>query len=399
MNRFLRFFTQACIPGCGRTPWYALGVFLVAGAASAQVAERASDLDGRLWRANLARTGEYEASGPAGMTAAWRVETGEPVRGSAVIVGGTAYIGSGDGTLYALALETGDIQWKYDTGAAIEASPLVYRGRVFIGSGPNFFALDRATGTLHWKQHPAKRTEQSPIGINGTVFCSTGYKWGGILTGLDVETGQERWTMRDNSRIGHDGSSAAMYRNHLIYSEGSPGYDITNLETTRKVNEFDAGLDRFVLTPALRDGRMYAVGRSGVVSVDVFKKAKWTEQQVWAYREPHWKDTNPDFSSPAVDEHRMYIGNGDGFLYALDREEGTLDWKAETGGRIISSPALDTRGRVFVGSEDGFVYAFAAADGRELGRFQTGGPVLSSPALADGFLVIGSDDGTIYALR
>ena len=53
----------------------------------------------------------------------------------------------------------------------------------------------------------------------------------------------------------------------------------------------------------------------------------------------------------------MYVGSGDGLVYAFDGENGRILWTFPTDGVIDSSPALDDTGTLYIGSEDGRVYA------------------------------------------
>jgi eukaryotic-like serine/threonine-protein kinase len=73
----------------------------------------------------------------------------------------------------------------------------------------------------------------------------------------------------------------------------------------------------------------------------------------------------------------VYFGSWDGYLYAVDIENGTLRWKlnlghmpqtaaeqytfgADEGGRIVSSP-WPSDGVVYVGCDDGRLYAIEDA--------------------------------------
>jgi outer membrane protein assembly factor BamB len=127
------------------------------------------------------------------------------------------------------------------------------------------------------------------------------------------------------------------------------------------------------------------------------------------------------YSSPAVVGGIVYAGSGDGNLYAVDGESGTLKWKFQTGGRAPSSPAVDG-GVVFINSYSGYFFAVDAATGKKKWAFKTGGErrfagkhlhgsapaaetmpdpfdfYLSSPAVWQGAVYFGSGDGNVYAL-
>jgi eukaryotic-like serine/threonine-protein kinase len=111
-------------------------------------------------------------------------------------------------------------------------------------------------------------------------------------------------------------------------------------------------------------------------------------------------------SSPAFSEGIVYFASQDHTLYALNAQTGTLHWRFAMGEDLPfrwgwdyyqSSPVV-IGDRVFVGGGDGYVYAIFAKKGKELWRFKTAGRVRSSPAYADETLFLGSMDGCLYAL-
>jgi len=75
-----------------------------------------------------------------------------------------------------------------------------------------------------------------------------------------------------------------------------------------------------------------------------------------------------------------------------------LIWKFKTSGPIRSSAVIDD-GLVFVGSGDGRVYAIELRTGNQVWRFQTGGEVEAPPCVVDGLVLAGSVDGYLYALE
>src|SRR5688500_8902400 len=71
-------------------------------------------------------------------------------------------------------------------------------------------------------------------------------------------------------------------------------------------------------------------------------------------------------------------------------------WTFKTGGPIKSSPAI-VHGKVIVGSNDGHLYALNADSGQKIWGFKTEGEVESSPLVLDGVAYVGSTDGSLYA--
>lgn len=114
-------------------------------------------------------------------------------------------------------------------------------------------------------------------------------------------------------------------------------------------------------------------------------------------------------SSPTLHEGVLYVGSGDGNLYALDPLTGEERWRFAAGRAITSSPAV-ARGLVFAGSRDNTFFAIDASNGKERWKlvtgtdlplawgFETGDLYTSSPAFSGGLVVLGSGDGQVYAV-
>ena len=112
-----------------------------------------------------------------------------------------------------------------------------------------------------------------------------------------------------------------------------------------------------------------------------------------------WSYTTGDVvhSSPAIVNDVVYVGSGDGNLYALDAGTGTLLWNYTTGNFVYSSPAI-VNDVVYVGSSDDRLYALDAGTGALLWSYSTGSDIESSPSVTDGMVYVGSDDHNLYAL-
>jgi outer membrane protein assembly factor BamB len=225
-----------------------------------------------------------------------------------------------------------------------------------------------------------------------------------------------KWAFPTGARIV---SSPVSYQDLVIF-----GSDDGNLYAV----EAASGRQRWVVrtrgpvasTPAVADGRVYAASYDGrMYAVDArtgevaWKFATEGERRFEA-RGLHGmtpkSQTYPDpydvfLSSAAVAGRRVFFGSGDGHVYALDAETGSLIWKHETGDVVHASPAL-ADGLVVVGSWDGRLYALDAATGAARWTYQAGTDPLihnqqgfqSSAAVVDGTVFVGCRDGHLYAI-
>jgi outer membrane protein assembly factor BamB len=155
------------------------------------------------------------------------------------------------------------------------------------------------------------------------------------------------------------------------------------------------------------DGGMYAIDTSQPEQLFPFVGNGASRQQLWRFA-----TGGPVWSSPALVDGIIYVGSEDTNLYALDAVTGReVDatagpataaasddlWPVETGGAIVTSPAV-VDGVVYFGSFDQHLYAVAADSGKELWRFRTRGPVVSSPTVVAGVIYVGSNDNSLYAI-
>jgi outer membrane protein assembly factor BamB len=114
-------------------------------------------------------------------------------------------------------------------------------------------------------------------------------------------------------------------------------------------------------------------------------------------------------STPAVTATTIYVGNGDGHLYALDRRTGARQWRFAAGSPVDGSPAV-SGAMVYVTARNGTVFAVRASDGALGWRHRSGVAIaleppqgnlnymIASPVVADTTVYVGGPDGVVYAL-
>ncbi|WP_175453026.1 PQQ-binding-like beta-propeller repeat protein [Microbulbifer yueqingensis] len=104
-----------------------------------------------------------------------------------------------------------------------------------------------------------------------------------------------------------------------------------------------------------------------------------------------WPYTTGDLvkATPTIDSvnGNIYVGSLDDNLYALT-QLGLEKWRLETGGDLVSSAVLDDRRIIYQGSMDGVLYAVQAENGAIQWTYPAGAGIAETPVLAG--------NGTLY---
>ena len=84
--------------------------------------------------------------------------------------GQALYIGSTDGSLYALSLTTSaeaTVLWQYDTGDRVQSTLAYEAGTVVVGSEDHsVYAIDALTGEVKWSYETDDDVDSSPLIAN-----------------------------------------------------------------------------------------------------------------------------------------------------------------------------------------------------------------------------------------
>jgi eukaryotic-like serine/threonine-protein kinase len=411
--------------------------------------------DAAMFRGDLAHTGSYSSSGIAALPSVkWRFHTDGHVLSSPAVTRSAVYIGSTDGRVYAVNVETGKELWHFATHARITSSPgvvyvesydghlyaidaatghskwrfatagehrfagthlhgfrpaaermpdpydvflsspAVWNHTVYFGSGDgNVYALDTDSGHVKWKFHTHDVVHASPAIANNTVYIGS---WDSYFYALNATTGALVWRFKSgedaeiHNQVGFQSSAAVV--NGVVYvgCRDSQLYAL-DAKTGQKKWAFDNKGSWVVGSPAVRDGKVYF--------------ATSDSHRIWAVDTGTGKPVFEvptrwfSFSSPALAQHWLYVGNWDGTVTAVDLTTGKPAWVFATDeSRQHATEHLDKDGTInfFMAPHlEPFYDTLMAIFEQELSL----GAIIASPVLSDGTLYVGSANGDLYALK
>jgi outer membrane protein assembly factor BamB len=277
----------------------------------------------------------------------WRIGAGMPLTAGVGTDGTTVAVAGEKGTL--LAFDTdGKLRWKVQASSEILSAPAVGQGLVVVRSMDNrIAAYDVESGTRRWflqRNTPALTLRSAPGIIIAGPTAFVGMP-GGRLVALAVSNGGPRWEVAIGDPRG-----------------------TTELERIADVSGM----------PALAGRDLCAVAYQGrIACFDVITGA------------PRW---GKEFSSDAglgIDERYVYASDDRGAVSAMSRESGSGAWKNnKLAYRRLSAPAA-VGNAVAVGDAQGYVHFLSREDGAFVARTTTDGSTLTAAVpVVDGKNVI-----------
>ena len=393
-----------------------LGTFVLLAALAATSAP-AQNAPSTMFRGNPEHTGTSNAplfAGQGGIR--WRVRTNGPIRSSPAVTASHLYVGSGDGSLYAITRSSGAITWRFRAGGPVDASPAVAGGLVVAATiAGRIFAVDQASGRLRWaRQTGPALPRNSSIGgawdlwaSSPTIVDRTVLIGGvdGIVYALDLTTGREKWRARTGGRVRStpavdDGVVAVGSWDGRVYAfDLASGHELWVHRTVGDTLDVGrCGYDCRAVqgSAAIVDGRVFVGARDG----GLYALNLATGMREW--RVSHhgsWV-----IGSPAVQEGIVYAGSSDGhFIQAVEAGSGTEVWHLPTRANVLSSP-LWVAGMILVGTHRtdapwGDLLAIDAARGTLRWRLHFDDQINSSPVVADSEIYVGTEGGSIFAIH
>lgn len=156
------------------------------------------------------------------------------------------------------------------------------------------------------------------------------------------------------------------------------------------------------------DGMVYVGTRDGgVLALEANKRRA---EILWSYTVSNEKIKGV-FGVPAIGPDHIYVGiRGDsdgeqGEVHAIRKEEddgliqGWVKPIQDSGGIVGGVALAQEEGLVLVGSDDGNLYAFSVGSGDREWRFATDDRIWSTPTVHNGVVYFGSMDRHVYAVR
>jgi outer membrane protein assembly factor BamB len=279
----------------------------------------------------------------------WEFETGGPIVGSPVHVGGGVFFGSTDGFVYCID-HSGKEVWKYDAGVAVTGSPVVAENTLYIGDRRGrLHAIDAWTGRKNWITEPAGGAiHGAPAVAGGRVWYGTAS--GAVLCRQAANGTLVSKTVGPSSQAGAAGKPAPILADPVVIGDTLLVCDTTGALGAYKTSGkgFKPLAKGMAAVVAADDGKsVYARGVDRVVkfAADDLAKPVW-EAKVPGGRLP---------VAPTVHAGRVLVCSDTGLLSVLDAANGKVQWQYQVtpGFYVMARVSVDADGHCYPVGMDG----------------------------------------------
>ena len=359
------------------------------------------------------------------------------------VVGGRLFVGSQNGTVYALDAKTGCVHWTFTAKAGVRTALVTGERTLFFGdTGANVYALDQETGKEIWSrrvdEHPYARVTGSPTFYQGRLYVpvssleetaasQAGYEcctFRGSVMALDVKTGTLVWqyfTMPPAQALGKTAAGATLWGPAGVGIWSSPTIDarrsLVYVGTGNTYSGPEQPTGDAIIALDLKTGVVKWMKQ--MTTGDVFGCRAGTAN-CGARAGPDFDfGTPPMLTTLADGRDLIVVGQKSGMAYALDPDkQGAVLWEYRAGqgsiwGGIQWGAAVDREQAYFPVSDirtpaPGGLHAVRLTTG-ERAWYQPPPPLackagatcnaalISAPTLIPGVLFSGSNDGTLRA--
>jgi len=340
-----------------------------------------------------------ELKGSMAVRTAWKLDIGK-ARGytfSPALTGNTVVVAGADGAIARVEAESGKQLWRIKADTELSAGVGTDGNLIVVGADKGQLLAFDMDGKKLWNSQLSSEILSAPVVSQGVVVARS---IDNRIVGIDAANGKTKWTvqkvappltLRNAPGMIVAGGDVIVAQpggklSSLILATGAPRWDV-EVGISRGATELERVTD-IGGAPVLFENEVCAAsyqGRVGCFDL-VTGSAKWT------------RDLSSD-AGVAVDQLYVFAPDDRGALHAFTRDTGSSSWKNDKlAFRRLSTPLSYGRA-VAVGDYEGYVHFLSREDGSFLARAATdGSPIMGTPLVAGTNLIFQTQNGTVTAI-
>ena len=317
---------------------------------------------------------------------------------SPALVGDKLYVASADGTIASFDAVSGKVLWRINAGVGLTAGVGSDGASVVVaGTDGVILSFDAASGKSLWKSQASSEVLSAPAVGRGMVVVRS---LDNRLVGLDAETGVRRWFLQRTAPaltlraapgivIAEGNAYVALPAGRLLavsLLNGAVRWEAAIAEP-RGATELERVAD-VSGTPVIAGRDICAATYQGrLACVDITNGTlRWA------------RELSAEVGA-GIDERFVFAADERGNLLALTRDSGASQWRnTALSWRSLSAPVSFGRA-VVVGDREGYLHFLSREEGSMITRVATDGSAIkATPVVSGSSLIVQTQAGKLLAL-
>nr|WP_314547198.1 outer membrane protein assembly factor BamB [uncultured Massilia sp.] len=339
-----------------------------------------------------------DLKGSMAVRTAWKLDVGKSQNYlMAPALADNTVIAAGGNQIVRAEAASGRQIWRIKTDADLTAGVGTDGSVIVVGAAKGVLLAYDMDGKQIWKAQLSSEILSAPAVGEGVVVARS---IDNRIVGFDAKTGEKKWTVQRTSppltlrlapgMVVHDKDVIIAQPGgkllSLLLATGAPRWEL-EVGVAKGATELERVTD-IGGAPVIIDGDVCAATYQGRVGCFDLSNgsARWTR----------------DISSEvgiAADQRFIFVPDDKGSVFAYQRDSGTSAWKNDKlAYRRLSTPVSYGRA-VAVGDYQGYVHFLSREDGAFLARAATDGSAIVAPPLVVGSnLIFQTQNGTVTAI-
>ncbi|MDO8261960.1 MAG: outer membrane protein assembly factor BamB [Gallionella sp.] len=304
---------------------------------------------------------------------------------------------SGKGSLTRLDIATGKQAWRIESGIKVSGGAGSGEGLVLIGSDKGDVLAYDENGKLRWKSRVSSEVLSVPQVADGVVMVRSG---DGRIAGLDATDGKRVWVYERSTPALVVRSHAGVTIQRGVAYAGFAGGKLVAIrvkngevlwETSVSQPRGNTELERIsdiTSNPVVDDEQVCAIAFQGrVACYDIVQGS------------PLWNREISSDKGMTLLRKYLYLSDANGSVIVLDKTSGSAMWKNDQlFMRDTTAPSV-LMNFVVVGDNEGYLHGLSREDGNYAARIKLdGGAIKASPIQLDDGLLVQTQSGRLYSL-
>ena len=308
------------------------------------------------------------------------------------------YVANADGELFRLDPVNGKKIWKIDTGFRISGAVGAGAGLVVVGGLKSELAAYDEDGKLRWITRVSSEVLSAPQIVDGMVIVRSS---DGRIAALNTQDGSRQWLYeRATPTLVVRSHAGVVVQRGVVYAGFAAGklaaINLSNgaviWESAVSQPRGNTELERIsdiTSLPAVDNEKICAIAFQGRLACFEIKQGA----MLWS------RELSSD-KGLALKLNYLYVSDAESTVVAMDKSTGSTLWKNDQlFMREVSAPfVLDKF--VLVGDFNGYLHALSREDGSLLARIRTdGSPILFAAQPLGKGLILQTRDGGVYSIE